>query len=119
MKAKIEAGAPAPHLSTRRRSSTRAKRASDPAERARAQAAVDLLTPVVKAWATDLGCEAASLGIQVHGGMGYVEENRRCGSTPCATRVSRRSTKGTNGIQANDLVFRKVLREQRQCRRGR
>ena len=42
--------------------------------RAAAQARVDLLTPVVKAWSTDIGNEVASLGVQVHGGMGFIEE---------------------------------------------
>ncbi len=66
----------------------------------------DLLTPVSKAWASDLGCEIASLGIQVHGGMGFVEETgaaqfyRDVRITPIY--------EGTNGIQALDLVGRKL-----------
>jgi alkylation response protein AidB-like acyl-CoA dehydrogenase len=52
----------------------RAKRAPDEAARARAQTKADLLIPVAKAWSTDLGCEIASLGVQVHGGMGFIEE---------------------------------------------
>jgi alkylation response protein AidB-like acyl-CoA dehydrogenase len=81
----------------------------DPVERAKAQARVDLLTPVVKGWCTDTGCEVASTGIQVHGGMGYIEETgaaqhlRDARITPIY--------EGTNGIQANDLVFRKVARD--------
>ncbi|TSD88650.1 acyl-CoA dehydrogenase [Mycobacterium sp. KBS0706] len=81
----------------------------DPAERAKAQARVDLLTPVVKGWSTDVGCEVASTGIQVHGGMGYIEETgaaqflRDARITPIY--------EGTNGIQANDLAFRKVARD--------
>ncbi|MGO4723330.1 MULTISPECIES: acyl-CoA dehydrogenase [unclassified Inquilinus] len=81
----------------------------DPIERAKAQARVDLLTPVVKGWCTDTGCEVASTGIQVHGGMGYIEETgaaqhlRDARITPIY--------EGTNGIQANDLVFRKVARD--------
>ena len=81
----------------------------DPIERAKAQARVDLLTPVVKGWSTDVGCEVASTGIQVHGGMGYIEETgaaqflRDARITPIY--------EGTNGIQANDLVFRKVARD--------
>ncbi len=86
-----------------------AKRHPDPNERAKAQAYVDLFTPVVKAWGTDLGCEVASLGVQVHGGMGYVEESG-------ASQLYRDARiapiyEGTNGIQANDLVFRKVQRD--------
>ena len=86
-----------------------AKRHPDPAARAAAQTRVDLLTPVVKAWSTDLGCEVASLGIQVHGGMGFIEETgaaqhyRDARITPIY--------EGTNGIQANDLVFRKLGRD--------
>ena len=65
-----------------------------------------LLTPVVKAWCTDLGVEVASLGIQVHGGMGYIEETgaaqhwRDARITPIY--------EGTNGIQSIDLVMRKL-----------
>ncbi|MCY4369788.1 MAG: acyl-CoA dehydrogenase [bacterium] len=65
-----------------------------------------LLTPVVKTWCTDLGVEVASVGIQVHGGMGYIEETgaaqhwRDARITPIY--------EGTNGIQSIDLVMRKV-----------
>jgi hypothetical protein len=81
----------------------------DPVERAKAQARVDLLTPVVKGWCTDTGCDVASTGVQIHGGMGYIEETgaaqhlRDARITPIY--------EGTNGIQANDLVFRKVARD--------
>jgi len=87
-----------------------AKRHPDAGERARHQTRIDLLTPVVKAWSTDIGVEAASLGIQVHGGMGFIEETgaaqhyRDARITPIY--------EGTNGIQANDLVFRKLARGQ-------
>jgi alkylation response protein AidB-like acyl-CoA dehydrogenase len=86
-----------------------AKRHPDAAERQRHQARVDLLIPVVKAWGTDIGVEVASLGIQVHGGMGFIEETgaaqhyRDVRITPIY--------EGTNGIQANDLVFRKLGRD--------
>jgi 3-(methylthio)propanoyl-CoA dehydrogenase len=86
-----------------------AKRHPDAAQRAHHQARVDLLTPVVKAWSTDIGVEVASLGIQVHGGMGFIEETgaaqhyRDARITPIY--------EGTNGIQANDLVFRKLARD--------
>jgi alkylation response protein AidB-like acyl-CoA dehydrogenase len=65
-----------------------------------------LLTPVVKAWCTDLGVEIASIGVQVHGGMGYVEET----GAAQYLRDSRISPiyEGTNGIQAIDLVLRKL-----------
>lgn len=66
----------------------------------------ELLTPLVKAWCTDVGCEVASLGVQVHGGMGYVEET---GAAQYA-RDARIAPiyEGTNGIQAADLVGRKL-----------
>ncbi len=65
-----------------------------------------LLTPIVKAWMTDLGVEMTSLGIQVHGGMGYVEET----GAAQYFRDSRIAPiyEGTNGIQAIDLVLRKL-----------
>ena len=67
---------------------------------------VALLTPIVKAWLTDRGVDIASLGIQVHGGMGYVEET----GAAQFFRDSRISPiyEGTNGIQAIDLVMRKL-----------
>ncbi|MEO5809875.1 MAG: acyl-CoA dehydrogenase [Sphingomicrobium sp.] len=66
-----------------------------------------VLTPLAKAWATDIGCEVASLGIQVHGGMGYIEET---GATQ-HLRDARIAPiyEGTNGIQAADLVTRKLM----------
>ncbi|MDJ0276495.1 acyl-CoA dehydrogenase [Sphingomonas sp. 2R-10] len=71
-----------------------------------AKARLDLVTPLAKAHGTDIGCEVASLGVQVHGGMGYVEETgaaqhyRDARITPIY--------EGTNGIQAADLVGRKL-----------
>lgn len=85
------------------------KRHPDPETRKAALARVDLLTPVVKAWSTDLGVEVASLGVQVHGGMGFVEETGAAQHYRDA-RIAP-IYEGTNGIQANDLVFRKVLRD--------
>ncbi|MCA9553538.1 MAG: acyl-CoA dehydrogenase [Myxococcales bacterium] len=81
----------------------------DAAVRAKAQATVDLLTPVVKGWGTDVGCEVSSLGVQVHGGAGYVEETGAAQHFRDA-RIAP-IYEGTNGIQANDLVFRKVIRD--------
>jgi hypothetical protein len=87
----------------------RAKRHPDSGERARHQALVDLLTPVVKAWCTDMGCAVASTGIQVHGGLGFIE------ATGAAQhyRDGRIAPiyEGTNGIQAIDLVGRKLMRD--------
>ncbi|WP_374441236.1 acyl-CoA dehydrogenase [Stella sp.] len=86
-----------------------ALRDPDPAERRRHQAFVDLMIPVVKAWSTDLGVEVASTGIQVHGGMGFVEETGAAQHLRDA-RIAP-IYEGTNGIQANDLVFRKLGRD--------
>src|SRR5271155_4569970 len=81
----------------------------DPAGRSRAQLRADLLIPVVKAWCTDLGIAVASTGIQVHGGMGYVEETGAAQHLRDA-RIAP-IYEGTNGIQANDLVGRKLARD--------
>jgi len=66
----------------------------------------ELLTPLSKAWCTDIGCEVASLGVQVHGGMGFIEET----GAAQYFRDSRIAPiyEGTNGIQALDLVMRKL-----------
>ncbi len=86
-----------------------AKRHPDAAERSRAEELVDLLIPVCKAWSTDLGVELASLGIQVHGGMGYIEETGAAQHYRDA-RIAP-IYEGTNGIQANDLMGRKLGRD--------
>ena len=69
-----------------------------------------LLTPVIKAWSTELVNEVTSLAIQVHGGMGFIEETGVAQHYRDARITS--IYEGTNGIQANDLVSRKVLRDQ-------
>ncbi|MDE8651788.1 acyl-CoA dehydrogenase [Novosphingobium album (ex Liu et al. 2023)] len=66
----------------------------------------DLLVPLVKAWCTDIGVEVASLGIQVHGGMGFIEETGAAQHLRDA-RIAP-IYEGTNGIQAADLVTRKL-----------
>ncbi|MCC5869947.1 MAG: acyl-CoA dehydrogenase, partial [Gammaproteobacteria bacterium] len=83
--------------------------ADDADTKARHQARIDLLTPVVKGWSTELGQEMTSLAVQVHGGMGYVEET----GVAQFLRDARITTiyEGTTGIQANDLAGRKVLRD--------
>lgn len=74
-----------------------------------AQVESEFLTPIVKAWSTDVGFEVASLGMQVFGGLGYIEQT---GAAQYLRDVRVTSIyEGTNGIQANDLVFRKVLRD--------
>ncbi len=70
---------------------------------------VDLLTPVVKAWCTDMAVEVTSLGIQVHGGMGFIEEAGAAQFYRDARIAS--IYEGTNGVQAQDLVFRKIIRD--------
>lgn len=71
-----------------------------------AGARAEVLTPLAKAWGTDVGCEVASLGVQVHGGMGYIEETGAAQHLRDA-RIAP-IYEGTNGIQAADLVGRKL-----------
>jgi len=86
-----------------------AGRHPDEAMRQRNQAFVDLMIPVVKGWCTETGIEIASLGVQVHGGMGFIEET----GAAQHLRDARITTiyEGTTGIQANDLIGRKIARE--------
>ena len=69
----------------------------------------DFLTPIVKGWSTEVGNEVTSLGVQIHGGMGYIEET----GAAQYFRDARITTiyEGTTGIQAGDLVGRKTLRD--------
>ncbi len=85
----------------------RAHNGADPALRETAAEQAALLTPLTKAWSTDLGCELASSGLQIHGGMGFVEET---GSAQ-HYRDARIAPiyEGTNGIQGADLVGRKLI----------
>ena len=87
----------------------KARHHPEPAERQRSQALVDLLTPVVKGWCTEQAVEIASIGIQVHGGTGFVEES----GAAQYLRDARITTiyEGTTGIQAADLVGRKIAME--------
>ncbi|MCC9625554.1 acyl-CoA dehydrogenase C-terminal domain-containing protein [Thalassospira sp. MA62] len=82
----------------------------DAESRTAAQHRADLLIPLIKGWATDLGVENASLGIQVHGGMGFVEETGAAQHLRDA-RIAP-IYEGTNGIQALDFIGRKVIRDQ-------
>lgn len=70
---------------------------------------VDLLTPIVKAWCTDIAQEVTYLAVQVHGGMGFIEETKV--AQYCRDARILPIYEGTNGIQAADLVFRKILRD--------
>ncbi|HEV7259871.1 MAG TPA: acyl-CoA dehydrogenase [Bosea sp. (in: a-proteobacteria)] len=84
----------------------RSRREPDEAKRKAASERTAILTPVAKAYATDIGVEVASTGVQVHGGMGYIEET----GAAQHLRDARIATiyEGTNGIQAIDLVLRKL-----------
>lgn len=86
-----------------------ARRSADAEGRRKADLRAQLLTPIAKAWSTDVGVEVASLGLQIHGGMGYIEET----GAAQFLRDSRIAPiyEGTNGIQAVDLVGRKLLME--------
>jgi alkylation response protein AidB-like acyl-CoA dehydrogenase len=81
----------------------------DDAQRAAAKARGELLIPIVKGWSTETGVELASLGIQVHGGMGFIEET----GAAQILRDVRITTiyEGTTAIQSNDLIGRKVARD--------
>ncbi|MGR4069122.1 acyl-CoA dehydrogenase [Billgrantia sp. C5P2] len=86
-----------------------ARHASEAAEREAAQARVDVLIPVVKAFSTDQAVDIASMGVQVHGGMGFIEET----GAAQLLRDARIAPiyEGTNGIQALDLAGRKLSRD--------
>ena len=86
-----------------------ATRHDDESVRRRHRARVGLLIPVVKAWSTDIGVETASLGIQVHGGAGFIEETGAAQHYRDA-RIPP-IYEGTNGIQALDLARRKIARD--------
>ena len=73
------------------------------------QSIVDILTPIVKSWCTDMAVEVASLGVQIHGGMGFIEETGAAQYYRDARILP--IYEGTNGIQALDLVFRKIIRD--------
>jgi 3-(methylthio)propanoyl-CoA dehydrogenase len=79
------------------------------AGREAARARGELLTPIVKGWCTEVGNEVAAIGVQVHGGMGFIEET----GAAQYVRDVRITTiyEGTTGIQSNDLVGRKLARD--------
>ena len=83
-----------------------AERHPEAEQRRESQGLMELLTPVVKAWSTDIGVEMASIGVQVHGGMGFIEETGAAQHYRDA-RIAP-IYEGTNGIQALDLVGRKL-----------
>mgnify|MGYP000420915649 CR=1 FL=1 len=81
----------------------------DPVAREKARAFADLLIPVVKGWSTESAIDIASLGVQVHGGMGYIEETGAAQHLRDARITA--IYEGTTAIQANDLIGRKIARE--------
>jgi acyl-CoA dehydrogenase len=86
-----------------------AHRHTDEGERKRNQAFAELMIPIVKGCSTEMAQEVSSLGVQIHGGMGYIEET----GAAQHFRDARITTiyEGTTGIQANDLIGRKIARD--------
>ncbi len=84
----------------------RAQHGASEDERRAGQARADLLTPIAKSFSTDIGVEVASIGVQVHGGMGFIEETGAAQYYRDARILP--IYEGTNGIQAIDLVMRKL-----------
>ncbi|WP_286758139.1 acyl-CoA dehydrogenase, partial [Ralstonia sp. RL] len=82
----------------------------DEARRRKGQAFADLMIPVVKGWSTESAIDIASLGVQVHGGMGFIEETGAAQHLRDARITA--IYEGTTAIQANDLIGRKIAREQ-------
>jgi acyl-CoA dehydrogenase len=82
---------------------------TDDKQRAAAQARGDLLIPIVKGWCTETGNTVAAIGVQIHGGMGFIEET----GAAQYVRDARITTiyEGTTGIQSNDLIGRKIGRD--------
>jgi alkylation response protein AidB-like acyl-CoA dehydrogenase len=83
-----------------------ARHAPDAEDRMKAKALEELLTPISKGWSTDRANDVTSLGVQVHGGMGYIEETGAAQHMRDARIAA--IYEGTNGIQAMDLVGRKL-----------
>jgi hypothetical protein len=84
--------------------------ATDPDEKKRQLYLAEFMIPIVKGGGTEMGIDVTSLGIQIYGGMGFIEET----GAAQHWRDSRITTiyEGTTGIQANDLLFRKLMRDQ-------
>jgi len=82
---------------------------ADAAARAQAQALYEFLVPVVKGWSTEMAVDVASAGVQVHGGMGFIEETGAAQHYRDARILP--IYEGTTAIQANDLLGRKTARD--------
>jgi alkylation response protein AidB-like acyl-CoA dehydrogenase len=87
----------------------RSHRHTDPDRKAVAARNVEILTPIVKSWSTDVGVRVADIGVQVHGGMGFIEETGAAQHYRDARILP--IYEGTNGIQALDLIGRKTARD--------
>jgi alkylation response protein AidB-like acyl-CoA dehydrogenase len=87
----------------------RAHKVTNEEERAKHQRRIDLLTPVAKAWSTEMSQEVTSLGVQVHGGMGFIEETGAAQHMRDARILT--IYEGTTGIQGLDLMGRKIMRD--------
>ncbi|NMG76417.1 acyl-CoA dehydrogenase [Aromatoleum diolicum] len=81
----------------------------DALRRERARQVVDLLIPIVKGWSTEVGNDSTHLGVQIHGGMGFIEETGAAQHLRDARILT--IYEGTTGIQANDLLMRKLMRD--------
>jgi hypothetical protein len=88
----------------------RARHSPDAAQREAAQALYEFLVPLVKGYSTEMVLEVAQLGVQVHGGMGFIEETGAAQYLRDAKILA--IYEGTTAIQANDLIGRKTLRDQ-------
>jgi hypothetical protein len=86
-----------------------AKKSPDPAVQKQNQAFYEYMVPIVKGWSTELSVEVASLGVQVHGGMGFIEETGAAQHYRDARILP--IYEGTTAIQANDFVGRKTVRD--------
>tara|TARA_B100000676_G_scaffold276341_1_gene297200 strand:+ start:16327 stop:18066 length:1740 start_codon:yes stop_codon:yes gene_type:complete len=87
----------------------RAEKANGSSDGARQRAFFDLMTPIVKSWATDGGVAVASEGVQIHGGMGFIEETGAAQHYRDARILP--IYEGTNGVQGLDLVGRKIRKD--------
>lgn len=87
----------------------RAAKGTDPEQKQNNRTLLDVATPLVKAWSTEVAMETTSLGVQVHGGMGFIEETGACQHLRDARILP--IYEGTNGIQALDFIGRKCLRD--------
>ncbi|WP_282607102.1 acyl-CoA dehydrogenase C-terminal domain-containing protein [Pelagibius sp. Alg239-R121] len=88
----------------------------DQAVRTKSNARAGILTPITKAWSTELSCMITSLGVQIHGGMGFIEETGAAQHYRDARILP--IYEGTTGIQALDLLSRKLLRDGGETARG-